>query len=520
MRKLAAEAKGADGLDARREMRITPLIRQYAEEATWLPPEWITACCYMPLHVIARGAFYAQHSVRRYYPGEYYMLVGTSGSGKGIAIDDIVGRFIEPVDANLILGKEFTPEGLLSELIHRPTGIVINDEIAVLLSKRDFQRDMPGVLTSMYNHIGDYRKSLKKESYHLPQPVLSLMLGAQPVLLSRLVGEEDFAKGFMARFLLWPGDEQPENPDARPNELLQEEIIFRLRLLYLYARIVQKPIEIKIDSEARKILRATIKELRLHENEDVGAYFGRMADHVYKMALVVALDRYVGTWLNTLSQLLTEEEILSIRDISNTYYLTTLTHLLEVDDVYSYTSKETTWKWTTDPPIYNPKKLKPPKGEERTKEEKEHIKIPQKGNKGSLPLKVLRISNESPVIDVKTAEEVKSILLSLTPKQTAILLDIGGSIDVKMLRRVLRAVEAIKFEEEGRWLFKRGDLLSKVGAHLKRIIPLIEWLVDRQVLIGVKPKQKPGRGPPTVMYQILRDPKNELEGIVDGWEDE
>jgi len=478
--------------------KTSELIAEFCRLGTWMPPEFMIATSMVPIHACAGTSFFTRVSVKTYFAAEYYMLVGDVSTGKTIAIEDVTKPILMSVDPQLILGKDFTPEGLLNTLVKRSRGVVLNDELSLLFSKREFNKDMGAIWTTLYNHVGDYFRDLKKEQYHIRQPGLCGMVGAQPQILASHVGQEDFARGLMARFIVCAGEKQKENLDAAWNEVLFREIVTRLRAINLVSRVVVRPIGFTIDRSAKELVNKAAEKFKEQENEDVGAYYARIEDHIYKLALTDAIDTWVTT--HCLDAIIAEvgEELMS--DIYNLNYLTNANPLMQY-------SMNTTWKGDKRP-MYSPQAQKI-----RAKAAEMPLYL------GASLVHQL-IQEHPPSIEKANVEFAILNLTKLVQGQKAALMEAGGSIDMKLYHRILRAMAEKKYDDEqGKWYVRRGDIQSKLGMVLRRLEGVLLWMEDRGILSGVEHYKRKGRkGREEIRYEILTDPALLLRDEKDGWE--
>ena len=282
-------------------------LKANLDSETWLPELYKEFAGISALSIVMNRGAYLHYSKRRIYPNTYIMLIGSSGTGKGVTIDNVVRALIEEIDPELILGDSATPEALLDVLSKKSKGAILVDEATMIISKRDYMNEMSGYLTYLYNSHKDHiviRRRGKDRNYIIEYAYLNLLLGVQPSIMHRIISFYDIASGFLQRFYLVYADAEEEK-EVRDDDDTWEESIRLLREVYTffntYVTEMGAPLKMQLSGEAQVAIRDYIKKIdRLYRDEELPV-FSRWRDLVLKLAILYHV--------NSLSENLAEKRI-------------------------------------------------------------------------------------------------------------------------------------------------------------------------------------------------------------------
>ena len=196
---------------------IIDALKHNLDVETWLPEPFKLLGSIVPIGILINRGLCTKLSKRYIYPNIYAMFVGSSGTGKGVIIDNVIREIVETIDRDLVLADTGTPEAILKRLSQKGQRTIMTDEATTVLSQREYMKDMSNYLTLLYNAHRNYitiDRVKNNRSYVIERPYLNVVLGVQPELLKKIVGFYDIAAGFMQRFFIVIGEAQrPKQTD-------------------------------------------------------------------------------------------------------------------------------------------------------------------------------------------------------------------------------------------------------------------------------------------------------------------
>ena len=234
------------------------------------------------------------------YPNVYVLLIGDTGAGKGTAIDlvqPIVQGVLEPALAPNVLPDEGSQQGYAACLAQRcverggdyADGIIIAEELRVLLSDDKYKSQLITWLTSWYSKHGPWSRALRGGSEaEFNNPYVCCLFASNMAWLKLTPGDAILG-GFWPRFLKF---HTPENqirwPKFAPtfNANLGVNLSRRLAKAFKYL-----PDEVSLSADAMAW------SVNWHDNELQPLFMGeqharikdwyqRMNAHVLKMACI------------------------------------------------------------------------------------------------------------------------------------------------------------------------------------------------------------------------------------------
>lgn len=279
-------------------MSFLTLLDGYLAEATWLSPEFRLATGLISLATIVDRRIYVRHSVWKYHPNLYVLLVGDSNSGKSTAINNMTANIVGTVREDLLLTPDFTAEGLLTELssLDLPRGLVCQEELASIISKKEYMSGIGDVLVKLSNpETKEAGKRLASKKYTVSQPYLNVMIGVQPANISTVFHRDDITSGFVPRLLtMYPKSvEMDLNKDYEDNDSGLQPAIKELKAIdkALGERKVIR--RIPITKSASNLIMQFSKEFKTAEAlqaPSASICFNRVGELIFKLALLYYVD--------------------------------------------------------------------------------------------------------------------------------------------------------------------------------------------------------------------------------------
>jgi len=266
-------------------------VLQNLDVETWLPSlykqfAWITILS----TVINRGV-YLKYSKRRIYPNTFTMLIGGSGTGKGVVIDDVVRSMLYDVDPDLLLPEYVTPESLLKYLSNRSRGIIATDEATTLLSTKEYMRDMSDYLTYLYNAHKEYiqiHRVKKSRTYMIERPYLNILIGVQPRVIKRIVNYYDIASGFLQRFYIVYAEPEKEKEVEEDKDSWDRATEIAKDIYNHFSRL-NEPVKMVLSSRAIHEVRRYIDRVEREYEDEI---FSRWRDLVLKLSIIMQVDKH------------------------------------------------------------------------------------------------------------------------------------------------------------------------------------------------------------------------------------
>lgn len=198
------------------------------------------------------------------YPNLYAVLVAQSSRFRKSTCVNYARRMVNhltvtaEIDGNtqeqpLTFPDEFSPEGFISTLSQRPTGLFIWSEMASVLAKfgASYMQGMAELLTHLYDCPPHYRRTLRREQIAVEDPCVSILAATTPEWLTEHISETTAVGGFLPRFLFVGADEPGELMTRPPSLDRHQEQALATKLGMIRAAYAgEEPVAISIDAIA------------------------------------------------------------------------------------------------------------------------------------------------------------------------------------------------------------------------------------------------------------------------------
>lgn len=271
---------------------------------------------------IGRNAW--RESPQPLYPNFYLLLLGSTGDSRKSTVLWLLRELLDRVGVKFQnLAGVASVEGIYEALAvcEGTKAIIYNDEFRALLAvgKRQTTQNLLPRLNSLYYCPKRDSIDRVKDSTVIIEPFVSLVAATPKAYIDDLLGELEITGGFLNRFLIVSGSEQPPKPIVRaPSAAAWESIAAPLR--EIGERFEISPTHFEMTREAERLwceFYTTWKNDRRGWQQKMTELTARCFEHVLKIAIVyAALDGEVqitaealaraialGEWLqsNTLS---------------------------------------------------------------------------------------------------------------------------------------------------------------------------------------------------------------------------
>jgi len=266
-------------------------IKRNLDMETWLPPLYKEFSWICMLATSLNRGVYLKYSKRKIYPNVFIMLIGGSGTGKGVVIDDTIKEMLEQIDVQLILPDYSTPEALLKVLSNNGKGIIAVDEASTLLSTREYMKDMSDYLTYLYNahkEIIQISRAKNNKTYTISQPYLNIIMGVQPKLIKKIVNEYDIASGFLQRFFIVYSEAEKEKEVVNDDESWKMAYKI-LKRIYEYFSNLAEPFQMMLSTSGLEEIRNYIDRVEREYDDEI---FSRWRDLLLKLCIIMQVDKY------------------------------------------------------------------------------------------------------------------------------------------------------------------------------------------------------------------------------------
>lgn len=192
----------------------------WAVEATDAVPEFHELCCAMAMSAVMSTTLRLPTSRgRSIVPNLWALILGDSGTTRKSTAMDMAMDFVMDLDNDIVISSDASMEGLMTSLALRPkmVSVFFRDEISGFfdsMQRKDYLAGMQETLTKLYDVPRLMKRTLKKDTYVVSEPIFMVMGGGVQDKLYSLVTEGYFTSGFVPRFLVVRG--YPDMERIRP----------------------------------------------------------------------------------------------------------------------------------------------------------------------------------------------------------------------------------------------------------------------------------------------------------------
>lgn len=309
-------------------MTFLDSYRAYLDKRTWMVDSFKTASGLMALASVTHKKVSLRYSVRTYYPNLYTLLIGPSGSGKGVAIEDTCMKIVSHVNPDCVIGQsKFTPEGLLKYLSEKdPCHITIfNDELNDIISAKKYMVGMGNNLITLYNATSTDRQDIiySKDRYTIKDPCLNIFTGIQNSEISKVITTSDVGSGFLPRFCIFYTDTKGERPREDIGYIGYEDFktaVDKLKYIDSIMRQIEEPIEIDIPSDSANDIYDYVDYLSEEYISDIdNACLKRINDQLFKLTLLYGINSLSEKAHNTFNTDKSEKSIVSDKSLRQNF---------------------------------------------------------------------------------------------------------------------------------------------------------------------------------------------------------
>lgn len=185
--------------------------RAFGEAATDAIPQFHDLAAFMLLSGLLAGNLFLNTSYGKVVPNLWGLIIGESTLTRKTTATELAVRLLHEVDEDAIVATDGTVEGLLTRLAERPgrTSVFYRDEVTGFfdsMNRKDYLAGMPEILTQLYDVPPVLKRSLRKETITINNPVFIFFGGGIKDRMYELLSDEFIYSGFLPRFLIVSGN--------------------------------------------------------------------------------------------------------------------------------------------------------------------------------------------------------------------------------------------------------------------------------------------------------------------------
>lgn len=273
------------------------MLREYIEfvQVSEAPDTFHLFCLLSVMsHLVGRRVWF-QLGTKPIFPMLSVFLVSPAGQARRSSAIKLALDLGREAGASVIQ-DQMTPEGLVATLQTRSSLLVVADEAATLLSKREYMGDMPAMLCTLLDAPDAYQRTLKGTFVSIPQPSVNALIGCAPEWILSAMPKTALGGGLLSRMLVVYEPARkcliPLPEDLVSNELIDKmrgHLVIRLRQVtdVMWGRV-------GLDGEAKERFRlayAEANEALGGASDKMAVYFSRKADHLLRLALLLHIAK-------------------------------------------------------------------------------------------------------------------------------------------------------------------------------------------------------------------------------------
>lgn len=254
-------------------------------------------------HLIGRNAWSDMGLGAVYAPINTFLV-----SPPGVARRSMVIRLAAEIahDAGACVAADtMTPEGLIQRLVDDPQQLIVVEETANLISKREYQQGLIQNLCTLLDCPPYFERTLRHEKVAVEEPTVSMLTGCAPNWFRDSMPTAAGAGGLTSRmFMIYEPTSQRTIPfpkDVLPDAGSISEI---KRLLSFQARTIAEGFEGCLEFPPGDVKRTyaafyeDTKQKTIHADERVAPYYSRKAAHLHRVCLAMLAAEQKGPVLD------------------------------------------------------------------------------------------------------------------------------------------------------------------------------------------------------------------------------
>jgi hypothetical protein len=273
-------------------------LRDYVALATQTrmsPPEFHLACGLAQMATIMGNRVLIRGLMRNPIPPHsWFVLLAGAGQRKTTSVALAKDLLRKAIGSDAILPEEFTPEALWQRLSQRSAGLLTIAEFAGFLQHAgvEYMSSIKEDLCKFFDSAPEEKRELRKETFIVRQPSVSIIGATVPERLGDLVRGADVYGGFFSRFLFVhqvtpvPYIGLMSEETDRAWDIMEA----KLRKLAMHEALHgPRPIEVRFSPEAREMWESYDEDAYVKgQRAELASFFARAGTYVLKLAYCYA----------------------------------------------------------------------------------------------------------------------------------------------------------------------------------------------------------------------------------------
>jgi len=283
-------------------------VDEYVEvlrKKTDAPPIYIEASAYLILSATLGpySQFIASYNPEPIIPNIWELLLGPSRIVRKTNIFKYTCKTLEDVLGFFTCISDGSPEGfvtVLSKLNPGDLAAFLRDEMGGWfrgIHKKDYMGGLRELMNSIYDGVG-FNRVLRSQTFTIPKGLYFIVFGTvpTPIKLYQCFNDEDFASGFLNRFLLvyveereirYPITYRNDEADDKYRKLIEELKTVRkglrdVKIVSPSGTVAERMDKIDVEVEGR---------VKAEKNSFFGTYLSTYLNHLLKLSILHRLGR-------------------------------------------------------------------------------------------------------------------------------------------------------------------------------------------------------------------------------------
>lgn len=255
-------------------------------------------------HLIGRNAYSSYGAAKIYAPLNAFLVSPAGTARRSMVIR--LAHDIAYMAGAAIAADTMTPEGLVQILASEPHLMIVVEETANMISKREYQQGLVQNLCSLLDCPSSFERTLRHEKITVENPTVSLLTGCAPNWFRDSMPEAAGAGGLTSRmFMVYEPQSQrllPFPEDVIPDEMDIDEI---KKMLAFQARTIAEDFSGRLEfppGEVKNMYEAFYNEtheLQRTGDDRLGPYYSRRPSHLRRVCLTMLAAEGYSPKLNT-----------------------------------------------------------------------------------------------------------------------------------------------------------------------------------------------------------------------------
>ena len=225
---------------------VTPTIiddyMEWATGATDAVPVYHELGCTVLLSTLMSASLRLDVRNTKIVPNLWGLILGDSTLTRKTTAMDMAMDMAWDIEQDLMLGSDASAEGLMTALSLRPKQVSVfyRDEVTGFFSaiqRKEYMSAVPEIMTKVYDVPRFLVRRLRKDTYHVVEPIFIFFGGGIRDKLYAQVTDELFTSGFIPRYLIVNGfassvNVQPLGPSDGNDTGMRNQLLDTFRALY------------------------------------------------------------------------------------------------------------------------------------------------------------------------------------------------------------------------------------------------------------------------------------------------